>query len=366
MGWHNILGHDSVRDWFVKSHENNRLANTYLFVGPDGIGKKQLAFTLAQSLLCETNTISLEPCETCSGCIQVINQTHPDLILVSKPADKNYIPVEMFLGDREHRRREGLCHDINLTPFKGNRKIAVIDDADFLNIESANSLLKTLEEPPPNSILILIGSSEHRQLPTILSRAQVVRFQPLQPDQVLKILSELELPGEVPVEKLAYACGGSVQRAVVLDNKELFEFRINLFAQLATFDPSEGAFAKTLTDFVDQSSKEAAVKRKFQRMLADFAINLYSGVIKLIHSPHEAESFDPAISDFACRMIGDQAKCKISLELFAASCIDRTIVFQQHVDANMSMANTVPSWLNDLGRIARNEKTTALDAIKYD
>lgn len=364
MGWHTLLGHDSVRDWFVKSHENNRLANTYLFVGPEGIGKKQLALTLAQSLLCETNFVSLEPCETCSGCIQVANQTHPDLILISKPADKNFIPVEMFLGDREHRRREGLCHDINLTPFKGERKIAVIDDADYLNVESANSLLKTLEEPPPNSILILIGSSEHRQLPTILSRAQVVRFQPLEPAQVLQILSGLELPGEVVAEKLAYACGGSVQRAITLDNKELFEFRMALFGQLATFDPAEGGYAKTISDFVDQRSKEAAVKRKFQRMLADFAIDLYSGVIKLIHTPEKAGVMDPAIADFALQIIDDKAKCSIPLEVFAANCIDRTIVFQRHVEANMAMANTIPSWLNDLGRIARNEKTSTLESTQ--
>ena len=75
--------------------------------------------------------------------------------------------------------REGLCHDIALKPFRGGRKIAIIDDADYLNQEGANCLLKTLEEPPEKSVIILIGTSQQRQLPTIRSRCQIVRFAPL-------------------------------------------------------------------------------------------------------------------------------------------------------------------------------------------
>jgi len=66
----------------------------------------------------------------------------------------------LFIGPKEKRHRQGLCHDIGLKPFSGNRKVAIIDDADFLNVEGANCLLKTLEEPPANSLLILIGTSE--------------------------------------------------------------------------------------------------------------------------------------------------------------------------------------------------------------
>ena len=72
--------------------------------------------------------------------------------------------------------REGLCHDISLKPYSGRRKVAVIDDADYLNQEGANALLKTLEEPPPKSLLILIGTSEQRQLPTIRSRCRRLRW----------------------------------------------------------------------------------------------------------------------------------------------------------------------------------------------
>ena len=116
--------------------------------------------------------------------------THPDVHLLARPADKAFIPVELFIGDKEHRMREGLCYDISLKPYSGRRKVAIIDDADYFNKEGANCLLKTLEEPPPKSVLILIGTSEQRQLPTIRSRCQVVRFRPLAESDVAEILVE--------------------------------------------------------------------------------------------------------------------------------------------------------------------------------
>jgi len=176
MPWSEILNHRSALERFQKSVANNRLASTYLFVGKNGVGKHLFGLKLAQALLCEGNTEPLTPCGSCPSCAQVSAQTHPDLILVSKPPEKAFIPLELFIGKPEHRRQTGLCHEIGLKPFRGGRKIAIIDDADFLNVEGANSLLKTLEEPPVNSLLILIGSSEQKQISTIVSRSQTIRF----------------------------------------------------------------------------------------------------------------------------------------------------------------------------------------------
>ena len=108
--------------------------------------------------------------------------------------------------------REGLCHNISLKPYRGGRKIAIIDDADFLNQEGANCLLKTLEEPPPKSILILIGTSEQKQLPTIRSRCQVIRFRPLAESTVAELLvSQGLIESEVEAERLAGLSGGSLE-----------------------------------------------------------------------------------------------------------------------------------------------------------
>ena len=95
---------------------------------------------------------------------------------------------DTFIGDEDHRRSEGLCHDINLKPSLGGRKIAVIDDADYLNAAGVGGLLKTLEEPPPRAVLILIGTSPAKQLPTIRSRCQLIWFRPLPLDVVAELL----------------------------------------------------------------------------------------------------------------------------------------------------------------------------------
>lgn len=348
MAWLNFIGHEKIFDRFLRSYQNNRLANTYLFAGPDGIGKRSFALNLAKALFCRHNSAELVPCGKCPSCLQVDNREHPDLILVSKPEDKNFIPVELFLGDREHRRRQGLCHDIHLTPFSADRKIAIIDDADFLNAESANSLLKTLEEPPANSLLILIGTSEHRQLPTILSRSQVVRFQALADEQLRQILTTLDMPGEIGLEKLVAVSSGSIRRAMLLDNESLFSFREHLIAQLSTTDPSDHGFAKTVCDFVESQSKESSVRRKFLRLVADFVIQHSSQLIQSsadLPQPEDTSALQTALGDseFANQI--------------AADWIDRTISFQRQVDANLAMANIVPLWLNDLGAIARREKS---------
>ena len=166
MSWHGIQGHNAVVELFRRALERQRLASSFLFAGPSGIGKRTFALKLAQAMLCtERPEAALDPCETCPSCTMALAGTHPDVDLVSKPADKAFLPLELLIGQREHRRQEGLCHNIGLKPFLGGRKIAVIDDADFLNAEGANCLLKTLEEPPPQSVLILVGTSPAKQLP---------------------------------------------------------------------------------------------------------------------------------------------------------------------------------------------------------
>ena len=186
-----IVGHEQVFERFRRALKRRRLSSTFLFVGPPGVGKRQVANRIAQCLLCEANAEErLEACGECPGCTMFQAGTHPDFTTVSKPPDRTFIPLELFIGDREHRMQEGLCYDISLKPFRGGRKVAVIDDADYLNVEGANCLLKTLEEPPPRSILILIGTSEQKQLPTIRSRCQTVRFRPLETEALARLIVE--------------------------------------------------------------------------------------------------------------------------------------------------------------------------------
>ena len=347
MPWTDILNHDAAFERFKRTMENNRLASTYLFVGPDGIGKRAFALKLAQALLCENIQTPLMPCEACSACQQVLAQTHPDLILISKPADKAFIPLETFIGDKEHRRQRGLCHDIGLKPFRGGRKIAVIDDADFLNVEGANSLLKTLEEPPPKSLLILLGSSEQKQLTTIVSRSQIVRFEPLDEEQVAGVLGRLQLETSTPLIQLAAASGGSVARAVELSEDEVYQFRSTFIAALESLDPGRDNFGKEILGFVETAGKDTASRRARLRMVGDFAIEFFHAVMHGVIT--ESTSDNSNVSAAMERLPGNaQSKAEA-----VAVCIERTIQMQDQVGYNASPINIILPWLKDLASALR-------------
>jgi DNA polymerase III subunit delta' len=354
MSWTGLLNHDSVIERFRRAIANNRLASTYLFVGQPGIGKRTFSMRLAQALLCEHQFGPLDACGHCSACQQVKSAAHPDLILVSKPTDKAFIPLESFIGEAEHRRQEGLIHDIGLKPFRGGRKIAIIDDADFLNHEGANSLLKTLEEPPPRSLLILIGTSEQRQLRTILSRSQVVRFAPLSEVHVLQILEQLKVETSVPIAALARAAEGSVSRALKLADPELFDFRQHLYEQLASGDPGKEDFAKAMSSFVDAAGSEGAVKRNRLSFLADLAVSFYRDCFLRIAGVPEQPATDDVIdrcSEILANRLSSLSR-PIALDVCTES-IDRSLDLQYQVSANVGTMNAVDAWLIQLGRIFR-------------
>ena len=202
--------------------------------------------------------------------------------MVGKPEDKAFIPLELLIGEREHRRREGLCHNIGLKPYLGGRKIAVIDDADYLNAEGANALLKTLEEPPPRSVLILIGTTPAKQLPTIRSRCQLVRFRPLPIEVVGDLLVSKGLVAD-PTEarRLAQYSEGSIQRALELADPELWSFRNTLYERLSEPMLDSVRLAQTVAAFVDEAGKEASARRARFRQVVAFAAEFYR---QLLHA----------------------------------------------------------------------------------
>jgi DNA polymerase-3 subunit delta' len=355
--WQGIQGHDAIVARFRRALSRRRLASTFLFVGPAGIGKRSFALALAKSLLCERRDEALlNPCGMCPSCVQVEAGTHPDLFVLGLPEGKSSIPIKLLIGEDETRMREGLCYDISLKPFMGNRKIAIIDDADFLNrSEVANCLLKTLEEPPPKSVIILVGTSEGKQLPTIRSRAQIVRFDALSQETVARLLVEKQLvPDAAEANRLAAFSEGSLSRAIELSDPELWRFRGEFLAKLAAEPLESFRLAASLLAFVDASGKEAPLRRARARLLIGFAMGFYRQLLRRQVADNAPRSGDRiAADDEAERYVSAALKCGQTDPEATAARIERCLEALSHIDRNANQATLLEACLDDL-RLARS------------
>lgn len=349
--WDDLWGHDDVVDRFRQTLRRGRLASTYLLVGPPGIGKRQFALKLAHGLLCtECAEASLEPCGQCASCRLFAAGNHPDLDVVGMPAGKSRLPISLFLGEKEHRYQEGLCHRISLRPAVGRRRVAIVDDADHFNQESANCLLKTLEEPPPHMLLLLIGTSPARQLPTILSRSQVVRFGPLDAETVARVLVETGVVSDaVQADHLARHSEGSVERARELADPQLWQFRDQLLRELAGPRPDSVRLARSIQTFVDEAGQQPAARRTRLRTLISFAADLYRAAMR-------AQLGGPAVGDETIQKLLEQEKTAhsggtLGDSAASAAALDRCLAAIEQVDRNANLGLAIQAWCEDLAGV---------------
>ncbi|MFN7875430.1 MAG: ATP-binding protein [Pirellula sp.] len=329
MDWKSLLGHDRQRIWFQNAVTNQRLASTFLFVGPNAIGKRTFAKLLAQTLLCtSSNPSDFQPCGRCETCVQLHAGTHPDLIEIAKKPDKTALSIDQFIGDDEHRMREGLCYEIRMKPYSNRRKIAIIDDADTIGDEGANSLLKTLEEPPPGAVIILISTSLQRQLPTIRSRCQVVRFQPLSPDHLATLALRNQLVSDPEqADKIAKHAHGSLAEFSVYADEALRDFQQEMKTQL-TYRPMDFVkFAKAVQGNMESVGTESQPRRERLKLLIDFAQQHFRDVMYV-----NLEK-DPVLVDRTLRGI------------------QRCLEAKEHVDRMVAPAALIEAWAADIASI---------------
>ncbi len=174
MGLKDIVGQERVLEILRGSITKNRIAHAYLFTGEDGIGKKLTAINFAKALNCVQNTgkknlgSGIDCCDKCSSCTKIDKAIHPDVFLVAPEDGQIKVGVIRRLGE-----------SLSYKAFEGKWKIAIIDEAESLNQSAANAFLKTLEEPPDRSLLVLISSMPELILATIRSRCQRINFLPL-------------------------------------------------------------------------------------------------------------------------------------------------------------------------------------------
>lgn len=293
-GWSELIGQDPLVAGIRTAITQGRLGGSLLFVGPSGVGKTSTAILLAQTLLCQrSEPHQMAPCGQCPACVQVRVGTHPDLIQVRKPADKTLIPLDLLIGPVDARLQEGFCHDIHLRPMQAHRKVAILHDADFLNEEGANCLLKTLEEPPANALVILIGSGEQRQLPTIRSRCQVLRFQSPVGEAGRRLLRKQldhqrdqadgdESPAvtDDELDAAMELAAGDMHVAARLARGGGDQIRESLWNQLAVDVPDAVAIVRLINGHLDSISKDVPKRRAALRDLCAIAVQHYRGRLR--------------------------------------------------------------------------------------
>jgi DNA polymerase-3 subunit delta' len=220
MPFRDVFGHRRLIDLLARSVERGTLPPSIIFAGPAGIGKRRVALAAAQALNClspvtlDDRQSIADACGVCAACRRIARGVHPD-VLVVEPGDTGNIKIEQVreIVDRAAYR-----------PFEGRRRVVIVDDADALMPAAQNALLKTLEEPPPSSVFVLVTARPDTLLPTVQSRCPRLRFRPLGEDDVAAALVALGRDA-AEARALAATANGSIGQALEASAGDLVEAR---------------------------------------------------------------------------------------------------------------------------------------------
>lgn len=349
--WDSLRGHEEQREMFRRTIRRGRLSQSYLFVGAEGIGKFQFARRLAQCLLCrDSDGDPMEPCGNCSGCKPFLAGSHPDFLSVGCPEGKRELPIALLVGSEDRRGQEGLCHDLSLAPLPGSRKVAIVDDADTMNEASANSFLKTLEEPPQRAVLLLIASNLDALLPTIKSRCQLVRFSPLSNADIKALLLEQELVSSDEDAEFASAMSeGSLSVARQLVEPELRMLRSQLYSQLARQNLSGLGLSKQLVEGLSKISTETSEQRRNAHWLIRFAVEFFRAASWNLSGQTGATSLAiPDAQAFSSRFASHPDRFEL-----LATMMDRAVEASIHLDQNVPVPLCLDALFDDIARMLR-------------
>ncbi|MDI6739831.1 MAG: DNA polymerase III subunit delta', partial [Candidatus Edwardsbacteria bacterium] len=258
MLFNDLIGQEVAKKLLASALAENRLAQSLLFYGPDGVGKELAAVELARAINCQADGVDFDrlsltaqdkPCGACNSCKRIASFQHPDFIYLfpvphpSAESDKRKLTEEIgeFLKEKSEKSylqprfdkavsiaiddiRE-LQAKMALRPYEGARKVALIANAEAMTAEAASAFLKTLEEPSPTTHFILITDRPNFLLPTIVSRCQKLRFNHLSERQIEQALRERHGAEPAAAKLLAELSGGSLGKALEMMNQDLLDDR---------------------------------------------------------------------------------------------------------------------------------------------
>ena len=205
-----IIGHEQIIHHLQSAISLKKVSHAYIFEGEEGMGKNLLASAFAQALQCREG--DTEPCMRCPSCRQAATGNQPDIIRVTH--EKAAIGVEDI--------REKLCGDILIKPYSSPYKIYIVDEAEKMNVQAQNALLKTIEEPPAYGIILLLTTNSGKFLPTIISRCVTLKLKPLRDEEIRTYLMEkMQIPDYQAEICVAFA-RGNLGKACSLATSEDF------------------------------------------------------------------------------------------------------------------------------------------------
>lgn len=243
MAFKEITGNPRVKSILSKALANNRLPNSLLFIGPNGVGKCETALVVAKALNCLNK--SNDACETCSACSGINAGNYTDVILLN-PAGDTYIKDQIsFLKQT--------CY---LKPMVGKKRVFIVNEAEKMNEHAANSLLKVLEEPPLFSHIILISDNPFLLLSTIKSRCQILTFSPVSREDIEISLTERGYTPE-KARILSLMAGGNLKLAMEMEWDEVKAFKARAWHFFISILNKEDT-AAILNEFVFRHKQDGA------------------------------------------------------------------------------------------------------------
>ena len=277
MTFESLVGNRALVSRLARMASADTVPPSLLFAGPSGVGKLATALTLAKAQNCLT--LTGDACAECSACVRIERGEHPDVRIARPEGAGRQLKTESV---------RQIVRESPFRPFEGRRRVSIFVDAERMNPTAANTLLKTLEEPPPWAILILITSNAAALLPTILSRCQVYRFAPLAVDDLIdQLVAQHEMDRE-RATLLAALSGGSLQKALELEEESLVDIR-NEALRVATV-VVDGASEQDMVPWADQLAKDDRLMLLLHLLIGivrDVATTLGGGAI--LHRDLEPE-----------------------------------------------------------------------------
>lgn len=251
MSFENLVGNEKNKVIFNKIVKTNNVLHSYLFSGPEGVGKKEFAIEFSKMIMCLNDE---KPCNNCKSCIQFQDNNNPDFKIIES---EGTIKIEQIRNMQEK---------IYEKPINARKKIYIIDDAEKMTIEAQNCLLKTLEEPPEYIVIILISSNDNNLLNTIKSRCMEIDFKLIESNVLKKILEE-KYEFQSISENMLKTFEGSIGKA--LKNKENTELYDELNQILDSFDK------KSIINIINNSEIIYKNKEKIGDILNYFNIYFF-------------------------------------------------------------------------------------------